>query len=61
MQNYKTVEIKDKPVIIWARRLTRYKRPYFIARFIMEHPDLEACLCLEANHILKIPSDWSTR
>ncbi len=26
----------DKPIVIWLRRNTRYKRPYFIARFIRE-------------------------
>ncbi len=30
----------DTMVIGWMRRLARYKRPYFIARFIEEHPDL---------------------
>jgi len=24
----------DKPVVVWARRLTRYKRPHFIAQLI---------------------------
>ena len=27
----------DKMFIVWARRLTRYKRPYYIAKFIEEH------------------------
>lgn len=26
----------DRPVVVWLRRNTRYKRPYFIARFIEE-------------------------
>ncbi len=43
LRNYKDeVNIGDRPVIVWVRRLARYKRPYFIARFIEEHPDLEA-------------------
>ncbi len=29
----------DKMFIVWARRLTRYKRPYYIANFIEEHND----------------------
>jgi starch phosphorylase len=27
----------DKPVVVWLRRNTRYKRPYFIARYIEEN------------------------
>ena len=26
----------DTPIILWARRITRYKRPYFVSRFIRE-------------------------
>ncbi|MEM1801110.1 MAG: glycogen/starch/alpha-glucan phosphorylase [Desulfurococcaceae archaeon] len=33
---------KEKMVIAWARRFTKYKRPYFVFRFIEEHPDLDA-------------------
>jgi len=40
------IEIGDKPVILWTRRLARYKRPYFIARFIEEHPDIDAVFIL---------------
>ncbi|MGC9181194.1 glycogen/starch/alpha-glucan phosphorylase [Thermogladius sp.] len=36
----------DKPVIAWTRRLARYKRPYFVARFIEENPDVEAVFVL---------------
>lgn len=32
--------LKDKFVVAWVRRLSRYKRPYFITRFIEENPDL---------------------
>ncbi len=43
VKKYKeNVSIGDKPIVVWVRRLARYKRPYFIARFIEEHPDLEA-------------------
>ncbi len=34
--------LSNRPVIVWVRRLARYKRPYFIARFIEEHPEVEA-------------------
>ncbi len=27
----------DRPIVVWARRSTRYKRPYFITRFIEEY------------------------
>ncbi len=39
IRQYKdTVRItENKMIIVWARRLTRYKRPYFIAEFIEEH------------------------
>jgi len=26
----------DTPIVLWARRITRYKRPYFVSRFIRE-------------------------
>lgn len=35
-------EVGDRPIITWARRLARYKRPYFLARFVQEHPDVNA-------------------
>lgn len=35
-------EFGNRPVLTWARRLARYKRPYFITRFILEHPDVNA-------------------
>ncbi len=41
LKNYKEISIGDKPVITWIRRLARYKRPYFITRFIEENPDLD--------------------
>lgn len=34
------------PVVVWARRLTRYKRPYFASMFIEEHRDLDAVFVL---------------
>ncbi|MET1159600.1 MAG: glycogen/starch/alpha-glucan phosphorylase [Thermoprotei archaeon] len=38
LQAYKDgIELSDKVVVTWVRRLARYKRPYFIARFIEEH------------------------
>jgi len=33
------VEIGDRMIIAWNRRIVRYKRPYFIARFIEENPN----------------------
>ncbi len=36
----------NAPIVVWARRLTRYKRPYFVSRFIEEHNDLEAVFVL---------------
>lgn len=36
LRNYKDVSIDDKVVIMWGRRLTMYKRPDFILRFIKE-------------------------
>ncbi len=42
IKTYKeNITIDNRPIIVWVRRLARYKRPYFIARFIEEHPDLE--------------------
>ncbi len=47
IKQYKdNLAISDKPVIVWARRLARYKRPYFIARFIEENPDINALFVL---------------
>ncbi len=41
LKNYKEgVELGDRIVIAWVRRLARYKRPDFIARFIEDHYDL---------------------
>jgi starch phosphorylase len=36
------VNAEGRPIIAWTRRLARYKRPYFIARFIEENPDINA-------------------
>jgi starch phosphorylase len=33
-------ETEDKPILVWARRITRYKRPYFVTRLIEENPDI---------------------
>ncbi len=40
------VEIGERIVVGWLRRLSRYKRPYFIARFIEENPDAPAFFIL---------------
>ena len=40
------IVVNDRPLIAWTRRLARYKRPYFIARFIEEHPDINAVFLL---------------
>ncbi len=43
LRGYKDVlRIDNRIIVAWTRRLARYKRPYFIARFIEEHPDIEA-------------------
>ncbi len=34
------------PIFLWHRRITRYKRPYFIHRFVEDHPDLPAVFVL---------------
>ncbi len=34
------------PIVVWTRRLTRYKRPYFVCRFIERHPDTPAVFLL---------------
>lgn len=47
IRKYKeNISVEDKPIIAWVRRLARYKRPYFIARFIEEHPDINAFFLL---------------
>ncbi|MCD6368941.1 MAG: glycogen/starch/alpha-glucan phosphorylase [Thermoproteales archaeon] len=35
----KKLNSTNKPIIVWSRRITRYKRPYFITRIIEEDPD----------------------
>lgn len=42
ISNLKSVEINDKFVISWARRIVEYKRPDFILRFIKRNHDLNA-------------------
>lgn len=49
------VKLGDKMVITWARRLSRYKRPYFIARFIEEYPDLDVIYVLAGKPHPKDP------
>ncbi|WP_440059775.1 glycogen/starch/alpha-glucan phosphorylase [Thermogladius sp. 4427co] len=47
LKSYKNdLDIGDKPIIAWPRRLARYKRPYFISRFIEENPDIRAVFVL---------------
>jgi starch phosphorylase len=47
LRSYKDdIRIENKAVITWSRRLSRYKRPYFIARFIEENPDLNVVYIL---------------
>jgi starch phosphorylase len=36
------VNVDGRIVIAWTRRLARYKRPYFVTRFIEEYPDINA-------------------
>lgn len=46
-RNYKeNLRFDNRPVVVWVRRLARYKRPYFIARFIEEHPEEEVFFLL---------------
>ncbi len=33
------IPLDGNPLILWARRMTRYKRPYLVQRFIEEHVD----------------------
>lgn len=40
------IEINEKPIILWARRLARYKRPYFITKYIEEHANTNAMFIL---------------
>jgi len=54
LSKYKeNIEIGDKTVVLWTHRLARYKRPYFIARFIEEHPDIDAVFTLGGKHHLR--------
>ncbi|MEM1639130.1 MAG: glycogen/starch/alpha-glucan phosphorylase [Desulfurococcaceae archaeon] len=47
LRKYKPeVSVENKMVITWSRRLSKYKRPYFIARFIEENPDLDVIYVL---------------
>jgi starch phosphorylase len=47
IKNYKeNISVDNKPIITWVRRLARYKRPYFIARFIEENPDIPVIFLL---------------
>ncbi|MEM5828626.1 MAG: glycogen/starch/alpha-glucan phosphorylase [Candidatus Aenigmatarchaeota archaeon] len=40
ISNFKNVDIKDKFIVAWARRIVEYKRPDFILRFIKRNRDL---------------------
>jgi len=40
------ISVDNRIIITWARRLARYKRPYFISRFIEENPDVNAFFIL---------------
>ncbi|MEM4434270.1 MAG: glycogen/starch/alpha-glucan phosphorylase [Thermosphaera sp.] len=43
VRKYKdNVNVDGKMIIAWTRRLARYKRPYFVSRFIEENPDVNA-------------------
>lgn len=53
------VDIAGKPVVTWARRLARYKRPYFIARFIEEHYDPDVVYVLAGKPHPKDPDGLS--
>ena len=47
LKKYKEkIDLSDKLVIVWTRRLARYKRPDFIARFIEDHHDVNAFFVL---------------
>jgi len=52
------VEVGNKIVITWSRRLSRYKRPYFIARFLEENPDLNAIVVLAGKPHPKDPDGY---
>ncbi|MEZ0393835.1 MAG: glycogen/starch/alpha-glucan phosphorylase [Desulfurococcaceae archaeon] len=46
LRSYKEVAAEDLPIVSWTRRLARYKRPYFLVRFIEENPDVNAIFVL---------------
>ncbi|RLE94667.1 MAG: glycosyl transferase family 1 [Thermoprotei archaeon] len=40
IKSYKAINGEEKPIILWCRRITGYKRPFFVTRFIEEeNPD----------------------
>lgn len=53
------VDVTEKPVVTWARRLARYKRPYFIARFVEEHYDPDVVYVLAGKPHPKDPDGLS--
>ncbi|MEM1879996.1 MAG: glycogen/starch/alpha-glucan phosphorylase [Desulfurococcaceae archaeon] len=52
------VDLTGKVVVTWARRLARYKRPYFIARFIEEHHDQSVVYILAGKPHPKDPDGY---
>ncbi|MEM1533040.1 MAG: glycogen/starch/alpha-glucan phosphorylase [Desulfurococcaceae archaeon] len=47
IRNYKSdVELGEGIVIAWPRRLAKYKRPYFVFKYIIENPDSKAFFVL---------------
>jgi len=47
LKKYKEkLDLGDRIIVVWTRRLARYKRPEFIARFIEEHYDVNAFFIL---------------
>lgn len=54
----KDLVLGDKIVVAWARRLSRYKRPYFIARFIEENPDVDAVFVIAGKPHPKDPDGY---
>jgi starch phosphorylase len=46
LKRYKSeLDAEGKPILVWARRITKYKRPYFPLH-ILEHPELARNLVL---------------
>lgn len=59
LKKYKEdIIIGDKIVVTWARRLSRYKRPYFIAEFIEVNPGLDVIYVLAGKPHPKDPDGF---